>query len=472
MRIADVAHSETVRSTDEPSSPPLAGALQLRVVGGPDAGKVLVVDDASPGRVLVGRSPSCALGVTDTGVSRRHLAFEIVDGQVRATDLDSTNGTTVEGLAIGEVRLRGGETIRLGETTIVVERLAQRATAEIPQVTRFGRVIGQSREMRRLYPFFAKLASARVPVLIEGETGTGKEVLAESLHEQSPRAARPFVVFDCTTVAPSLVESMLFGHERGAFTGATQAHAGVFEEANGGTLFIDEIGDLDVALQAKLLRVVERGELRRVGGSKVITVDVRILAATRRDLDREVQNGRFRDDLFHRLSVGRVELPPLRRRRGDVRLLAATFAAQLGASLTAVPAHVLAAWETSAWSGNVRELRNAVARQIELGDVPTWDDAVVDEPMSVRDPIAAPSSVASPSPGPSPVVVDAVERVLAQNLPIAVARQQVLDEFERRYLERVLATHGGNVTRAAEASGIARRHFHRLLARLGVTGAR
>src|SRR4029077_11022397 len=164
-----------------------------------------------------------------------------------------------------------------------------------------------------------------VPVIIEGETGTGKEVLAESIHETSARAKGPFVVFACTTVPVNLVESELFGHERGAFTGAVAARKGVFEQAHGGTLLIDEIGDLDAALQPKLLRAIERSEIRRVGASHPTRVDVRILAATRRDLDREVQLGRFRDDLFHRLAVGRLELPPLRARRGDVALLARSF---------------------------------------------------------------------------------------------------------------------------------------------------
>lgn len=178
----------------------------------------------------------------------------------------------------------------------------------------FGRLLGGSPAMRRLYPLCERLAGSTVPIVIEGETGTGKEQLAEALHEQSSRADKPFVILDCTTIAPNLIESELLGHEKGAFTGAMRTREGVFERANGGTLLIDEIGDLPLELQPKLLRAIERGVITRVGGSKPVVVDVRLLAATRRDLDREVQLGRFRDDLFHRIAVARVELPPLRER--------------------------------------------------------------------------------------------------------------------------------------------------------------
>src|SRR5262245_60431404 len=188
--------------------------------------------------------------------------------------------------------------------------------------------------------------------------------MAEALHEQGPRASQPFVVFDCTAVPPNLVESELFGHERGAFTGAVTQRKGVFEQAHGGTLLIDEIGDLDLPLQPKLLRAIERGEIRRVGADRWIRVDVRVLAATRRDLAREVQAGRFRDDLFHRLAVGRIELPPLRHRRGDVPLLARQVWRELGGDARLLPAEILLKWEDYEWPGNVRELRNAVARQL------------------------------------------------------------------------------------------------------------
>ena len=444
----------TLRAASAPS-PPLRASLVLRVLDGPDAGRKLLVDDAQPHRLFVGRSPASDLLLSDPLVSRRHLAFEIIDGVVRASDVESTNGTTVNGLTLGEIVVRGGESIRVGGTTLLVEATSA-ATPPISADQAFGRILGSSREMRRLYPLCRKLADSAVPVLIEGETGTGKEVLAESLHEVGPRRDGPFVVFDCTSVAPTLMESELFGHERGAFTGATEARAGVFEQAHGGTLLIDEIGDLDLSMQSKLLRAVERLEIRRVGGSRTIRIDVRILSATRRDLDREVQAGRFRDDLFHRLTVARIELPPLRRRKGDVPQLVRTLIRQLEGAETSFTPELMARWDAYAWPGNVRELRNAVARRLALGDLA---DGVPD--------MGPPSTATSArSPEAERAVEDAVDRVLALNLPIADARQLVVDEFERRYLERVLAAHGGNATRAAETSGIARRHFHRLLARM------
>jgi DNA-binding NtrC family response regulator len=329
----------------------------------------------------------------------------------------------------------------------------------VPAAVRFGRFVGGSTEVRRLYPLCERLAQSSLPVVIEGETGTGKEVLAEALHDQGARAAGPFVVFDCTQVAASLVESELFGHERGAFTGAVAARKGVFEQAHGGTLLVDEIGDLDPALQPKLLRALERGEIRRVGGDRWIKVDVRVVAATRRDLDRAVQEGRFRDDLFHRLAVARVELPPLRRRRGDVSLLAAHFVRELGGDAGAISHAQLNQWEGHPWPGNVRELRNAVARRIVLGDLLDAADAAdATEPDEPDEAAAAPGEL-------PPEVVDFLEQVLAQRLPLVTARELVVAEFERRYVERTLADHGGHVPRAAAASGIARRHFQRLKAR-------
>jgi DNA-binding NtrC family response regulator len=302
--------------------------------------------------------------------------------------------------------------------------------------------------MRQIYPLCERLAAASVPVIIEGETGTGKEVLAEALHEQGPRASGPFVVFDCTAVAPSLLEAELFGHERGAFTGATSARKGVFEQAHKGTLLIDEIGDLDLALQPKLLRAIERSEVRRVGGAGPIRVDVRILAATRRDLDREVQIGRFRDDLFHRLAVGRIELPPLRARRGDVSVLVRRFVAELGGGPHTVPPALLSKWEVDAWVGNVRELRNAVARRVALGDLATTGPAV--------EPATEPAV---------PGIEAAVAALVSRGLPFVRARDLVLEDFTRSYTERMLAHHDNNVARAAEASGIGRRYFQRLRAR-------
>jgi DNA-binding NtrC family response regulator len=311
--------------------------------------------------------------------------------------------------------------------------------------------------MQRLYPLCARLAHADVAVVIEGETGVGKEQLAESLHQQGPRSHGSFVVLDCTAIAPSLIESELFGHERGAFTGSVQQHRGVFERAHGGTLFIDEIGDMPLPLQAKLLRAIERLEITRVGGTATLRVDVRVLAATRRDLDREVQLGRFRDDLFHRLAVARIELPPLRERSGDVEVLARHFWAKLGGDPQEVPPELLSSWRDYSWPGNVRELRNAVARRLALGDL---GDTLPNEQEAALPGTPAPAR-------PTASRGDSIAAVLALDLPLADARQRIVAELEQRYLDRVLDAHGGNVTRAAAAAGVTRRQLQRLKARLG-----
>ncbi|HVY45818.1 MAG TPA: sigma 54-interacting transcriptional regulator, partial [Minicystis sp.] len=409
---------------------------------GPDRGRRVSFRSSHPGRLLVGKSPSCEVRLVDETVSRRHAALEIEGDRVRITDLGSTNGTRVDDVRVYDAALTPGQLVRMGATawTLEVEAAARDATP--PAATRFGKLLGASPAMRRLYPLCERLAASTVSVIIEGETGTGKEVLAEALHEASPRAAGPFVVFDCTAVPASLVEAELFGHERGAFTSAVATRRGVFEQAHGGTLLIDEIGDLDLALQPKLLRAIERSEIRRVGGAQTIKVDVRVLSATRRDLDAEVQAGRFRDDLFHRLAVARIELPPLRARRSDIPLLARAFAREMGGA--ALPDDLLVRLREQDWPGNVRELRNAVARRLALGDAAALPEAPAEPPEGEADFIAW---------------------TVAQKLPLPIGRKRVVDEYERRYVERVLADHGGNVGEAARASGIARRYFQIIRAR-------
>jgi two-component system, NtrC family, response regulator HydG len=424
-------------------------AFALVVLEGPDQGLEFRFDGSHPSRVLVGQGPACQLRLTDPLVSRRHAAFDVSDRELHLVDLGSTNRTYAGGIAVVDVYLRGGEVLRIGNTVIRVERLEEARTVAMSSATRFGPLVGASLEMRRLYPLCERIAASQIPVIIEGETGTGKEVLAQALHEAGPRAAGPFIVFDCTAVPPNLVESELFGHERGAFTGAVGTRKGVFEQAHGGTLLIDEIGDLDLSLQPKLLRALERSEVRRVGGDRWIPVDIRVLAATRRDLDREVQAGRFRDDLFFRLAVARVELPPLRARRGDVTVLIHHFWRELGGLDGAIPFEMVLQYEEYAWPGNVRELYNGVARRLALGEMQA--DA---------------ASGGTGVDGPPSEARDVIERVLALNLPLPDARQRVVDELERRYVQRAVENSGGNVSRAAAASGVAHRYFQKLRARL------
>lgn len=444
MTIEDVATISGGTYTD--TSPDYA-AFRLVVVEGPEQGQTFDLATNGP-RVLLGQSAICEVKLSDRQVSRRHAALEASSAGLRLVDLDSTNGVWVDRVRVRDALLVGDELIRVGQTQLLVEPVLG-APQAIPSATSFGGMLGQSTPMRRLYPICAKLAAASVPVIIEGETGTGKEVLAEALHAAGPRASGPFVVFDCTAVPPSLVESELFGHERGAFTGATAMRRGMFEQAEGGTLLIDELGDLDIALQPKLLRAIERLEIRRVGGDRPIRVDVRILAATRRDLDKEVLAGRFRDDLYHRIAVGRIELPPLRERHGDIELLARHFWAELGGESRLLAPSLVQRWAQESWPGNVRQLRNAVARAHALGDL--HDER--------------PRAVLPPAPPGAAPEGDTVERVLALGLPFADARDRLLDDFERRYVERVFAAADGDLERASAIAGIGKRYLQKLRAK-------
>jgi transcriptional regulator with GAF, ATPase, and Fis domain len=442
--------------SDDPSTiiasaalPTQVAAFSLVVVDGPDRGLTVKLDGESSSRTYVGKSPACQIRLSDPKVSRRHATFDVAGDTLRLIDHGSTNGTMVNGLTVNDVVLRGGELVQVGDTRLQVERLASLTVASVV-ASSFGRTLGASPEMRRLYPLCERLAGSNVAVLIEGETGTGKEVLAESLHEKSARAEKPFVVFDCTAVPPDLMEAALFGHERGAFTGAVSAQKGLFELADGGTLFIDEIGELSPALQPKLLRALDRSEVRRIGGTEWIKMDVRLIAATRRDLEKEIQAGRFRDDLFYRLAVARVELPPLRQRQGDIALLAESFWKQLGPHAGAIPHDLVLRFENYAWPGNVRELRNAVAKRLALGDLEP-------EPLP-----GAPAGLHTQAPGD-----DVIARVLGLNLPLSQARDMVVEDFERRYLQKMMAAHEGDATKAAAAAGVARRYFQLLRSRRG-----
>lgn len=447
-------------STTELGSHARRGPITYRiaVVRGASVGETFNVDGSTGGPEYIGQSAGCSIRLADPAVSRRHASVDLVGSSLRLRDLGSTNGTFVKGLQITDATLRGGEEIVVGSTVLRVEARSDGQKADVSSATSFGNVIGGSVAMRRLYPVCERLARSTVPIVVEGETGTGKEALAEAIHAASARASKPFVVFDCTAVHPSLIESALFGHEKGAYTGAVSSAAGVFEEANGGTLLIDEIGDLDKPLQAKLLRAIQNGEVRRIGGAKWVKVDVRILAATRRDLDVEVQEGRFRDDLFFRLAVTRVTLPPLRDRREDIALLARHFWKTYARDHSEIAADIVDRFEAYPWPGNVRELANTVARIVALGEL-------VEEHaggLFMQGPTTTTQAV-SGAPRPTD---DYIDVIVAKNLALAEARDKITREFERRYVERLLHMHGGDVARAAAASGIGERYLRVIRARV------
>jgi DNA-binding NtrC family response regulator len=313
--------------------------------------------------ITVGKDAACDLVVDDPFVSARHLRIEARDGRWQAVDLGSTNGTFVGGARVGRAELALGVRLRLGDAEL---RLEPREPAGPPAVEAFEGMISSDRSMRQLFDLVERVAPADAAVTILGDTGTGKELVARAVHARSRRAAGPFIPVNCSAIAETLIESELFGHERGAFSGAERLRKGAFEEADGGTIFLDEIGELPFELQAKLLRVLELGEVKRVGASRPLTVDVRIVAATHRDLRAQVRAGKFREDLYYRLCVVPLAVPPLRSRAGDVRLLAEAFLAR------AAPRGLPLRWSEEAlarlaaydWPGNVRQLRNVVQRAL------------------------------------------------------------------------------------------------------------
>jgi transcriptional regulator with GAF, ATPase, and Fis domain len=414
--------------------------IRVAMLAGPDAGKVVSL--AGP-RARVGSGTGCELVLDDPTVSRHHLTLRVEEGGLRVVDERSRNGTILDGVRVLDAFARPDSTIVLGSATLQLRLVDEMVELPLSSRDRFGALIGRSVVMRRLYSVLERIAPTDNTVLIEGETGTGKELVAEAIHDESPRAQESFVVVDCSAISASLIESELFGHMRGAFTGAVSDREGAFEAADGGTLFLDEVGELSLELQPKLLRALERQQIRRVGSNTHKTVDVRVIAATNRNLAREVERGRFREDLFYRLDVVRVTMPPLRERSDDIPLLAEHFAASLGrgGKVGALSRQQLRALQAQAWPGNVRELRNAVARALSFGG---------------ERPATATEAPASP-----PMTIDL-------NVPLKTAIDQLIDAFTHAYLEEALRQTDGNVTRAAEIAGVNRKFIQRALRRLQV----
>jgi len=420
---------------------------RLAVTKGPDAG---VVVEGAGQLVRVGTAPESDLLLTDDTVSRRHCEIELTENGFRVRDTGSTNGVRINHARVYDAAFESAVELLLGETTIAITPLAQTEDRERTKAHRFGDLLGGSRKMRELFADLERFAPTNISVLIEGETGTGKDVVAESIHRASTRADGPYVVFDCSAVAPSLIESELFGHERGAFTGAVMARPGVFEEASGGTLFLDEIGELPKDLQPKLLRALEKREVKRLGGRQSVQVDVRVLSATNRNLVAEVRRGNFREDLYYRIATARVSVPPLRERMDDIPMLLDHFLALENASgsAAAVPAPVWEMLQAHRWPGNVRELRNAVQRLIVAPEL-----SLNTEDLS--SPTSAPVSASALSTG-KPLE------------PLRIARRDAADAFEREYLRAVLERSAGNVTRAAAVAEVSRQMIQKLMRKYGL----
>jgi transcriptional regulator with PAS, ATPase and Fis domain len=416
---------------------------KLVIISGPDRGKTLLVVDRSG--VTIGSAEDNCLVLSDPTVSRHHAVLMESAGGYLAKDLGSTNGTYLNGVLIKEAYLGFGGVITLGETQIGFVPFEEKIEVFPSKKSVFGKVYGQSVEMRTIFGILERVAATDVSIVLEGETGTGKELIARAIHTNSSRVQKPFVVFDCSSVAENLIESELFGHEKGAFTGADRERKGVFEQAHEGTVFLDEIGELEWDLQPKLLRVLETKEVKRVGGNSSIQVNVRMVAATHRDLSQEVKQGRFREDLFYRISVLRLYIPPLRERKEDISLITYQLLRNLALEygIDKIPEIVPETFDilkSHHWPGNVRELRNVLNRALAMGD------RVMIQPKDLL------LSSASAS----------------RNQAIDSLAGMSLEEIEKTAIMQTLNAHQGNKTQTAKVLGVAYSTLHEKIKKYGI----
>ncbi|MEO6952859.1 MAG: sigma 54-interacting transcriptional regulator [Polyangia bacterium] len=440
--------------TDQSSGTLHSRRYRVTVITGADAGASAQFED---GAFLVGSHSSADLRLTDKGVSRYHVELKLEGGGLKVTDLDSTNGTFQAGTRIGSITIvnAGAQKarFRLGSNTEI-----EISPADVPiavtgyQGESFGRAIGSSKIMRDLFGLLAKIAPTEATVLLEGETGTGKELLAEAIHQHSARKSGPYVVVDCGSLPKDLIGSELFGHVRGAFTGAVGNKRGLIEEADGGTLFLDEIGELPVDLQPQLLRALEKREVRPIGDVRSKKVNIRVVAATHRGLAEMVKAGTFREDLYFRLAVVRTQVPPLRRHKEDLPLLVRSFVKALKRDDFDLSAEALAQLEAHDWPGNVRELRNVVERGLSLqGGEAEFEVHTGEVPLSHAD---------TQQRGPM------AKELL--DMSFKDAKGILTESFEREYLTHLLERHKGNISRAAVEAGIDRNYIHRLVKKYNI----
>jgi DNA-binding NtrC family response regulator len=438
------ARMDRVGTVYSEALPPSDGRLrcQLVVIDGPDHGRAVRLGDRE---LTVGSDPGCDLVLADDRVSAQHLAIRPAEGRFVVRDLDSRNGTLYEGSRLSELTVPVGATFKLGRSFLRIQPLPQPLEVQPSQARRYGDLVGDSLTMREVFAVLELAAGSDVTVLLEGETGTGKELAARAIHDGSARRKGPFVAVDCGALPATLLESELWGHVRGAFTGASQSRAGVFVRASGGTIFLDELSGIPAAVQARLLRVLEERMVRPVGADDERQVDVRVIAAARDDLEARAAAGDFRADLYYRLSVLRVALPPLRARREDIGPIVAELLRRRGLAAGRLDGANLDRLMAHGWPGNVRELRNVIERAIALSPgARTFADLRL--------------AVAPVVDGPDPLAVRA-------DLPYSEAKEAILHAFERRYLADAFAAAGGNLSATARATGIDRKHLRALLRR-------
>ncbi|GAB5543546.1 MAG: sigma 54-interacting transcriptional regulator [Sandaracinaceae bacterium] len=431
----------------------------LVILSGDDRGREQIIEGDL---FRIGKSKGNDLVLPDETVSRAHCEIVRDDRGYLLRDLGSTNGTLLDGAEIKEAWLKTGAVITVGKVELKVRPFHERVEILPSDAASYGEVAGKSVGMRQVFGLLERLGPTDATVLIGGETGTGKDVLARSIHAQSPRAKRPFIVVDCGAVVGSLIESELFGHEKGAFTGASATRQGAFELADGGTLFLDEIGELPLDLQPKLLRALETRAFRRVGGNQSTAVDIRVIAASKRNLKMEVERGKFREDLYFRLAVVPVELPPLRERLDDIPLLVGTLLARIaegdatGSTPTDISPETLDALRAHDWPGNIRELRNVLERaaylsraaghdEVSLGFVPLAGAAQPNVTKEIR---------------------------LAPDFEPGKSYRDTKSEwealFEKQYVGWLLDQSDGNISAAARAADMDRKYLHKLARKHGL----
>ncbi len=425
---------------------------KLVVIKGPQRGtEFLIAGDV----IRIGKAPENDLVLADETVSRVHFEIARDAKGYLVRDLKSTNGTFLDSAEVKEAYLRAGSVIAVGATEIKFTPFEERIEIMPSEKEQLGEMVGKSSAMREIFGLVEKIAPTDATVLIEGETGTGKDMIARTLHQLSPRGDKPFIVVDCGAVAGTLIESELFGHEKGAFTGAVNARQGAFELASGGTVFLDELGELSLDLQPKLLRVLEQREFRRVGGAKTLKVDLRVIAATRKDLRSEVEKGKFREDLYFRLNVVPITAPALRERREDIPLLIDSIMRKLSPEgATALAESTRAALMAHDWPGNVRELRNVIERALALGG----DPGMLVAPLG---------NDAGPAKGVQ--LRDAVEFEPGESFRDTKEKWNEL--FERRYLAWLIKRADGNISKAARDADMDRKYLHKLLRKYGISAA-
>lgn len=420
-----------------PPRPPLA--VSIRCLNCPSQPAELSLRE---GTVTVGAGSQADLVIDSKTVSRAHLEVSLVEEGVRIRDLGSRNGTFYLGQRVDSATVQPGTRLLLGSAELAIEPDFDASFDGAQVEAGYSGLVGSSPAMQHLFAMLRRLEGSLVSVLITGPSGVGKELVARALHDGSLLRSGPYIVKNCAAMSKELVLSELFGHRRGAFTGALEARVGAFEAAHGGTLFLDEVGELPLDVQPMLLRALESGEVCPVGSNEPKSVRVRVIAATNRDLEEQVREGTFREDLYFRLAVVTLRVPALRERMEDIEPLATHLAQRAG--MSSLPPDVLARFRQHAWPGNVRELRNAVQAYAALGNL-----------LELRQPTADP-------------ITSAFASYIDLSRPFQEQKENIGDAFTRAYLVRLLAQTGGNQSEAARISGIERSYLRKLMTKHGV----